>query len=69
MGEVKVTLEDMKVFSRVARDRSFSKAAAALGVAQPSVSTRMMALERDLGVSLFERHHRGVTLTPAGDAL
>lgn len=69
MGEIKVTLEDMKVFSRVARDRSFSKAAAALGVAQPSVSTRMMALERDLGVSLFERHHRGVTLTPAGDAL
>jgi LysR family transcriptional regulator, pca operon transcriptional activator len=61
-----VTLEDLEVFAQVARDRSFSRAAAALGVAQPSVSSRMAALELELGVKLFHRHHRGVSLSEAG---
>jgi DNA-binding transcriptional LysR family regulator len=40
--------------------------AAALGVSQSSVSTRIKQLEQDLGVLLFERRHRGVRLTEAG---
>jgi DNA-binding transcriptional LysR family regulator len=50
----------------VAEHLNFRHAAAALGVSQSSVSTRIKQLERDLGVLLFERRHRGVRLTEAG---
>lgn len=50
----------------VADHRSFRRAAAALGVRQSSVSRRIRALEEELGVSLFERHHAGVRITNAG---
>lgn len=47
----------------------FSKAAAALHVAQPSLSQAMAGLEADLGVSLFHRMGRGVVLSEAGAEL
>jgi len=50
----------------VAEHLNFRHAAAALGVSQSSVSTRIKQLEQDLGVLLFERRHRGVRLTEAG---
>jgi DNA-binding transcriptional LysR family regulator len=50
----------------VAEYLNFRHAANALGVSQSSVSTRIKALEEDLGVVLFERRHRGVRLTDAG---
>lgn len=50
----------------VAEHLSFCHAANALGVAQSSVSTRVRALEEELGVLLFERNTRGVRLTDAG---
>jgi DNA-binding transcriptional LysR family regulator len=50
----------------VAEHLNFRQAAAALGVTQSSVSTRIKQLEQDLGVLLFERRHRGVRLTEAG---
>jgi len=50
----------------VAEYLNFRHAAYALGVAQSSVSTRVKALEEDLGILLFERHARGVRLTDAG---
>lgn len=58
---------DLLVFLAVARAGSFGGAAVELQLAQPSVSARMAALERRLGVRLFERTHRGTTLTPAGE--
>jgi DNA-binding transcriptional LysR family regulator len=50
----------------VAEHLNFRQAAAALGASQSSVSTRIKQLEQDLGILLFERRHRGVRLTDAG---
>jgi DNA-binding transcriptional LysR family regulator len=50
----------------VAEYLSFHRAALALGVSQSSVSTRIKALEEDLGITLFDRNTRGVRLTEAG---
>ena len=48
---------------------SYSAAAAALHISQPTVGRQITALESELGVSLVEREGRGITLTPAGLAL
>lgn len=48
---------------------SFTKAAAAMHVAQPSLSQAVRSLEAELKVELFHRTARQVTLTPAGEAL
>lgn len=50
----------------VAEHLNFHHAATALGVSQSSVSTRIKALEEELGIALFERNTRGVRLTEAG---
>ncbi|TCP89725.1 LysR family transcriptional regulator [Rhizobium sp. PP-CC-2G-626] len=50
----------------VAECLNFRHAANRLGISQSSVSTRIKALEEDLGILLFERRHRGVRLTDAG---
>ena len=50
----------------VAEHLNFRHAASAMGVSQSSVSTRIKQLEQDLGTLLFERRHRGVRLTEAG---
>ncbi|RJT21638.1 LysR family transcriptional regulator [Chakrabartia godavariana] len=50
----------------VAEYLSFHRAALALGTSQSSVSTRIKALEQDLGIILFDRNTRGVRLTEAG---
>lgn len=49
-----------------ARHGSFSAAAAALGLTHGAVSRRVAAVETWLGTTLFERHGRGVRLTPDG---
>ena len=56
----------MNLFIRVARTRSFSVAARERGVSQPTVSRAIAALEKELGVVLFARTSRAVTLTEAG---
>lgn len=56
-------------FLAVAEYGSFTRAASALTIAQPSLSHSIAALERELGSPLFERLGRGVRLTPAGEAL
>lgn len=59
----------LEYFLAVAARGSFTSAAHALSVAQPSLSHAIGVLERELGVQLFHRLGRGVTLTPAGQAL
>jgi DNA-binding transcriptional LysR family regulator len=46
---------------------SVSRAAAAIPISQPALTRSLRQLEEDLGVSLLERHPRGVVPTPAGD--
>jgi DNA-binding transcriptional LysR family regulator len=49
--------------------RNFARAAEALGLTQPTLSRSIAALERDLGVRLFERSHKGATPTVFGRVL
>lgn len=60
---------DLKVFEAVARLGGMSRAAGELAMVQSNVTARIRQLELDLGTSLFSRHARGVTLTPAGQRL
>lgn len=59
----------LEYFVTVAELGSFTRAAQALSIAQPSLSNAIGWLERDLDTRLFDRHGRGVRLTPAGEAL
>jgi DNA-binding transcriptional LysR family regulator len=56
-------------FRAVAHERSFSRAARRLALSQPSVSNQVAALEREVGVALFERRPGGLRLTPEGEIL
>ena len=59
----------LQYFLAVADHGTFTNAAAALHVAQPSLSQAVQGLERELGVKLFYRVKRGARLTAAGEAL
>ncbi len=61
-------LKDLHCFAAVADSGTLSRAAREVHVAQPALSRRIRALERELGVELLTRHAKGVTLTPAGSA-
>jgi DNA-binding transcriptional LysR family regulator len=56
----------LRVFVRVARTGSFSRAALELGLSQPSVSRIIAALEEEIGAALFTRSTRALSLTEAG---
>lgn len=59
-------LADLALLQAVADRGSFSSAAAAMRLSQPSVSARVAAIERSVGATLFSRDSRGARLTPAG---
>lgn len=62
-------LKQLEYFAYVAEKGSFSKAAAALNLSQPSVSRQITLLEEELGQKLLERTGRGATPTQAGMTL
>lgn len=62
-------LNDLAAFAAVAEERSFTQAAARLGVSQSALSHRMRGLEQRLGVQLLARTTRSVSTTAAGAAL
>jgi len=62
-------INDLWAFVAVAKDRSFTRAAARLGVAQSSLSRTIQKLEEQLGVRLLTRTTRSVSPTEAGERL
>ncbi|HMC40839.1 MAG TPA: LysR substrate-binding domain-containing protein [Acidimicrobiales bacterium] len=60
-------LQQLRYVVTVAEERRFTRAAARLHVAQPSISTAVAALEQELGAPLFHRERNEVTLTGAGE--
>ena len=64
-----MTLDDLRVFVATCEAGSLSAVARQVGTSQPAVSQHIRRLERELGVTLFERGRRGVTPTAAARIL
>jgi DNA-binding transcriptional LysR family regulator len=62
-------LHDLRAFLMVARERSFTRAAARLGVSQSALSHSLRGLEEQLGIRLLTRTTRSVSPTEAGERL
>ena len=63
------TLRPLEYFVALAERLSFSRAAESCFVSQPTLSAQIAQLEATFGVKLFERDHRRVSLTTAGEAV
>jgi len=61
--------DQLAIFAVVAQERSFTRAAAKLGISQPALSRAMRQLEERLGVRLLARTTRSVSPTEAGEHL
>src|ERR1700722_15000720 len=64
-----VQLNELTAFVAVAEHRSFTKAAAQVGISKPTMSLTINALEQRLGVGLFNSTTRNFALTGAGERL
>lgn len=65
-GNTRMELRHLKYFVAVVEEQSFTKAAEKLFIAQPPLSRQIQNLESELGVQLFERGSRPLTMTEAG---
>ena len=62
-------ISSLQAFIAVARNKSFSKASEHLFITQPAISKRVASLEEELGIQLFSRVARQISLTEAGKQL
>ena len=63
----RVTFRQLRVFTEVARQLSFSRAAESLHLTPPAVTMQVKELENYVGLPLFERQGRQISLTMAGE--
>ena len=64
-----ITIRQLKVFREVARLQSFTRASKVLHLTQPAVSMQIKQLEEAVGLKLFEKQGRQISLTDAGDEI
>ena len=64
-----INLNSFKIFLEVANSNSFLEASNKLFLSQPAISKSMSKLEEDLGITLFYRANKGISLTPSGEVL
>src|SRR3954469_20330610 len=64
-----MNIRQLTCFVAIVDEGSFTRAARAIGIAQPSLSQHIRMLEKELNGRLIERLPRGITLTPAGRTL
>ena len=62
-----ITFRQLRVFTEVAQQSSMARAAATLHLTPPAVSMQIKELEAQVGLALFERHGRQVSLSTAGE--
>ena len=66
---MRMELRQLAYFLAIAEERSFTRAAQRIPIAQPAISQQIHRLETELSEQLFVRDRHGIRLTPAGDAL
>ena len=64
-----INYELFRVFFTIARYQNITRAAEELCLSRPTVTQELQQLERQIGITLFSRHSRGVSLTPEGKDL
>ena len=69
LPNARIKTRQLALLAHLDRERSVLRAAEAVGMSQPAASKLLHELEEALGVSLFERHARGVEPTPYGEIL
>lgn len=67
MGEAYMTLTQLKYVITVANAGSINEAARRLFLSQPSLSSAVRELEEEIGVDIFRRTNRGISVTPKGE--
>src|SRR5437016_11759366 len=68
-GNRPMTLSELRYLVAVADLKHFGRAAERCHITQPTLSTQLRKLEEYLGVTLVERTHRAVVLTPVGERI
>jgi len=69
MSTKKPSIKQLEYFATIARSSNFRKAAAKLGISQPTLTSQIVAMEEALEVQLFERSRAGTLLSPEGREL
>src|SRR5690625_2253870 len=69
IGGAYMHMKDLEVFKAVAEEGTITQAAKKLNYVQSNITSRIQKLEQTLNTSLFNRHRRGMNLTPEGKKL